>query len=61
MIRDMRITWILEQFQHFWNPPLVKCPYCGRKGLREEMVHLVAYGWFCSEEEADEFYWNCQW
>ncbi|MBB5317024.1 hypothetical protein [Tunturibacter empetritectus] len=32
-----------------------KCMFCGRKMAKQRM-HRGAAGWFCDEEEADQFY-----
>ena len=35
--------------------PRVTCRQCGAFGYKALMVHTLPYGWFCNEDERDEF------
>jgi hypothetical protein len=38
-----------------------KCVFCGKHGLKSEMVFYGHYGWFCNMEELRKFWMESQW
>lgn len=43
------------------NGSCAKCKFCGKRSLKEEMYQDEIYGWFCNEEEVNQFWKDSQW
>jgi hypothetical protein len=54
-----RLDRILKWFWPAHYSDLAKCKLCGQIGLKVRM-YKEREGWFCNEDEGDEFWWEWQ-
>lgn len=63
--RDVLVRERMNRFLRWLFPDhyaeVAQCRWCGSVVSKSRMVHVPLYGWFCNEQEADEFWLLMQW
>lgn len=54
-VRTTLVTTFLDWLFPARLNPRVTCRKCGAFGYKELMIRTLPYGWFCNEDERDDF------